>query len=262
MRVFDFDSAIARTPGRSVVRGLRAHDAGPPSYEGILAEHAAYVDALRAAGVDVEVLPPLENHPDSMFVEDPALVFPQAAILLRPGTPTRIDEAVHLEPTLRRRFEQVLSLATGHVDGGDVLVTPARVYIGISARTDAAGAQALVGLLDGLGYPAQVVPTPPGTLHLKTAASLVDDETLLATRALAAADLFDGMRILVVPDGEENGANVLRVNRVVLAGAAYPRTLELLAGQGLDVVALPVTEAGKIDAGLSCMSLRWASRRR
>ena len=104
MRVFDFDSAIVRTPGRSVVDGLRDDPRAIPHYDEILKEHAAYIAALTAAGVAVETLPPLEAFPDSVFVEDPALVFSNGAILLRPGAPSRLGEAEHMRAPLARHF--------------------------------------------------------------------------------------------------------------------------------------------------------------
>ncbi len=240
-----------------MVDGLRAGDHEGPAYEAVAAEHASYVAALERAGVAVEVLEPLQAFPDSMFVEDPALVFPEAAILLRPGAPTRRDEATHLAPALARRFAQVLTLPEGHADGGDVLVTPGMVHIGLSARTDEAGARALAAVLADLGRPSRIVVPPPGVLHLKTAATLVDEDTVLVTPAIAASDLFSDLRRLVAP--EPAAANVLRVNDVVLAPAAWPRTLDLLDRHGLTVWPLDVSEVAKIDAGLTCMSLRWAS---
>jgi dimethylargininase len=99
MAFTDFDNAIVRAPGSSVTSGLRSADKGPPSYEGVLAEHAAYVSALEAAGVTVERLPPCEGYPDSVFVEDVALVFGREAILLRPGAPTRAGEAAEIAPS-------------------------------------------------------------------------------------------------------------------------------------------------------------------
>src|SRR3954466_14884987 len=107
MRIFDFDRAITRRPGRSVVNGLRAGDHGGPGFDGVAAEHRAYVDVLGNAGLAVTELPPLEHYPDSIFVEDPALVFPEGAVLLRPGAPSRRDEAVALEPALHQAFENV-----------------------------------------------------------------------------------------------------------------------------------------------------------
>lgn len=256
-RVFDFNSAIVRTPGSSVVNGLRA-DVGPaPVFEGVLAEHQAYIAALRAAGVAVTVLDALEQFPDSIFVEDPALVFTQAAILLRPGAPTRRDEAQELSATLVSRFPEVLRLRDGFADGGDILVTPGRVLIGLSARTDAAGAAELRALLGSIGLDAEVVHTPRGTLHLKSDCSLVDEETALATEGLAKSGVLDGLRTLVVPNDERSAANALRVNDTVFIRAECPRTHDMLVAHGLKVVALPVFEVAKIDAGLSCMSLRW-----
>jgi len=257
MQVFDFNRALVRTTARSVVAGLSAVDHGRPSYEGVAREHAAYVRALEDAGVAVEVLPPLEAYPDSVFVEDPALVFAQAAIVLRPGAPTRQGEAAELAPALAQRFPRVLHLTEGFVDGGDVLTTPPGVFIGRSARTDAPGAAALIALLAEIGLRGIAVTTPQDVLHLKSDCALLDEETVLATARLAAAGIFEGFRLLVVPDGEEAAANALRVNDRVLLSDNYPATNDLLAKAGYRIVTLSTREIAKIDAGLSCMSLRW-----
>ena len=94
-------------------------------------------------------------------------------------------------------------------------------------------------------------------LHLKSACSLLDHETVLCTPGLAGSGIFEGFRQVVTPDGEEAAANALRVNDVVLAGASFPRTIERLGSSGYAVVPIATTEIGKLDAGLSCMSLRW-----
>src|SRR6186713_2379273 len=108
--VFHFNRALVRRPGPSVVRGLRAVDRGAPSLSGVEIELDAYVAALTAAGVMVETLPPLDDFPDSIFVEDTALVFPDGAITLRPGAPSRAGEALAMAPVLRERFARVLEL--------------------------------------------------------------------------------------------------------------------------------------------------------
>jgi len=259
MRVFDFNSAIVRQPGRSVVNGLRAIPGPAPVFEGVVAEHQAYIAALRAAGVQVTVLDALEQFPDSIFVEDPALVFSEAAVLLRPGAPSRQGEVQELAATLRQRFPAVLQLKEGYADGGDILVTPRRVLIGLSARTDAVGAADLQRLLESIGLSSKVVTVPRGTLHLKTDCSLVDEETVLATPELAESGLLEGFRTLVVPADERHATNALRVNDVLFIRAGCPRTLELLRKHGSKVLPLMASEIAKIDAGLSCMSLRWFS---
>jgi dimethylargininase len=261
MRVFDFNSAIVRLPGRSVANGLRANGGPAPVYHQVLVEHAAYVEALRLAGVQVTVLEALEQFADSMFVEDPALVFSAAALLLRPGAPSRLPEAEALAPTLAARFPALLRLSEGHADGGDILMTCKGAFIGLSARTDEPGAAALRSLLASIGIQSRVVSTPAGTLHLKSDCSLIDEETVLATGQLADSGLFDGFRVLRVPPDERAAANAVRVNDVMFVSAGCPRTADAIEHRGLEVVRLPATEIAKIDAGLSCMSLRWFERR-
>jgi dimethylargininase len=257
LRVFHFNSAIVRAPGKSVVNGLRATPGPSPDFDALMVEHQTYVAALKAAGVQVIVLGSLEQHPDSVFVEDPALVFSQAAVVLRPGAPSRLAEAQELAPTLAALFPEVLHLSEGFADGGDIFVTPDEVFIGLSARTNEEGAAGLSRLLASIGLGSKVVKVPPGTLHLKTDCSLVDEETVLATEALASSGLIEGVRTLVVPDEERAAANALRVNETVFIRKGCPRTLELLLKHGLNVVPLPLDEVAKLDAGLSCLSLRW-----
>lgn len=258
MGCLDFSHAIVRRPGRSVVQGLSAGDGPRPDAAGVLAEHMAYVAALAAAGLDVDVLDPLEAYPDSVFVEDPALVFGEGAILLDPGAPSRSGEVAEIAPVLERRFGTVLRLAEGHADGGDVLVTPERVMIGLSARTDAVGAHALAEALRTLGRTAEIVRPPEGALHLKTIATLIDEETILTTPEGAASGLFDRFRRIVLDAEEAPAANALRINDVLLLSAGSPRIADRLDAAGYSLVLLDTTHVARIDAGLSCMSLRWA----
>lgn len=257
MAFTDFNNAIVRSPAHTVTNGLRAFDVGSPSYEGVLAEHEAYVRALAAAGVEVVLLGSLPVYPDSLFVEDTALVFTDAAILLRPGASSRAGETDAIAGHLPRHFKRVLTLDTGTAEGGDILNTPRGVFIGQSARTSAEGAQALVGLLKKLGLKGIPVQTPPGALHFKSDCSLLDDETILSTPALASSGVFEGFRVVLTPEGEESAANAIRVNERVFLSAGYPRTADALTQLGFRLVTLQTREIAKIDAGLSCMSLRW-----
>lgn len=260
MSVFEFSHALVREPTQAVVDGLRAVDRGAPSFDGVKAEQAQYVSALEAAGVRVEVLPGLPDFPDSIFVEDAALVFEGAAIVLRPGAPARRGEADAIAPHLARRFERLLRLNEGSVDGGDVLIAPGKVFIGRSERTSTDGARALSCLLAEIGLRGEPVTTPPGVLHLKSDCSLLDEETVLATARLASTEVFKGFRVVLTPEGEEAAANAVRVNDCVLVSDIFPRTAEMLAGLGYPLSPLRAREIAKIDAGLSCMSLRWRAR--
>lgn len=263
-----FNRAIVRAPSRSVVDGLRAKDVGNPEFNRVQDEHESYVKALIAAEVEITALPALpslpalDDFPDAVFVEDPALVFAEGCILLRSNMPSRAGEIKSLTPVLEQNFTRVLSLPEGgFVEGGDVLLTPNKVMIGLSERTDIAGAQSLVNCLQQLGYRGQIVHTPPDVLHFKTDCCLLDETSILTTRRLARSGVFAGFDCILVPDGEEAAANALRVNDVVLLGAGFPQTAELLSQNGYQLVCLPTAEIQKIDAGLSCMSLRWQSNR-
>lgn len=257
--VYEFDSVIVRRPARSVVNGLRDGEGPSPTYEGVASEHDTYIDTLRSVGVkNITILDPLEEFPDSIFVEDPALVFTEGAILLRPGHETRIHETPAIEADIRALFDTVIQLPEGGVaDGGDVLVTPEKVMIGLSARTDQAGGELLIKCLEQLGKKGEIAQTPEGILHFKTACSLLDDETIFMTERMAASDMFDGFNKVIVPAGEEAAANALRVNDTVLVGSDFPKSQDVLSAAGYNVKAIATGQIGMIDAGLSCMSLRW-----
>jgi dimethylargininase len=254
---FNFTNALVRAPARSAIHGLSRQPGPRPTFESIVSEHTRYVDALKVCGLSVEVLPPLEAYPDSIFVEDPALVFGEDAILLRPGAATRYGEVKEIEGALRQRFGRVLSMQEGFADGGDMLLTPTGMIIGLSSRTDRAGATELARLLEQLGISSRVVNTPADTLHLKSDCSLIAEDHILCTAGLGASEIFAGYRKLVVPDYEKRAANCLCVNGTILVGGAFPRTAELLQGVGYSIRKLPISAIAKLDAGLSCMSLRW-----
>jgi dimethylargininase len=261
MQLLDFNRAIVRAVPRSVVNGLRAVDLGPPHFDGFVEEHAAYVRALEDAGLRVELLAALEAFPDSVFVEDAALVFDNAAIVLRPGAPTRRREADLISPALEQCFDRVLRLEEGCVDGGDVLAAPGCVFIGVSGRTNTRGVESLISLLAAIGLKGLGVTTPGDVLHFKSDCALLDEETILSTPRLAASGVFQAFRTLIVPDGEDAAANAVRLRDRVLMSDAYPRTAELLAKAGYTIAPLATREIAKLDAGLSCLSLRWRDAR-
>ncbi|MES0810741.1 arginine deiminase family protein [Roseibium sp. SCPC15] len=256
---FRFTHAITRTPANSVSDGIRAVDAGDPSGEKFRQEHELYVKALQEAGLEVTVLPSLEKFPDSCFVEDPAFCLPEGAIQLRPGTASRIGEGAAIRAALDAAFGQVVELpGKGHVDGGDVLMLDDVILIGLSARTDREGAEAFAKVLAEWGYKAEVCETPDGVLHFKTACSTLGEGVILATRVMAESGFFGDRKVVVVPEGEEYAANVIRVNDVVLVPEGYPKTLAAIEEAGFRTVVLPTHEARKVDGGLSCLSLRFA----
>lgn len=255
---FRFERAILRKPGNSAVRGLRVVDHGVPDISLFLAEHAAYAAALRRAGVSTTVLDPLEAFPDSVFLEDAALCLPQGTVLLNPGTASRSGETKPLAAELGDLGHELHRLeASGRIDGGDILVTGSEILVGLSARTDKAGFDALDSLLASWGYRLRELHTPEGVLHFKSDCSLLDDETILATARLGTSGCLSGFRLLTVPAGEEAAANSIRVNERILVPEGFPATVEMLQRENYSVETVPVSQAALLDAGLSCMSLRF-----
>jgi len=257
---FTFTHAICRKPAPSVVDGLRANDVGNPDFDTFAIHHQRYVEALRNAHCEVTVLEALDTYPDSVFIEDAALCLAGTAIALRPGAKSRFGEAAALMPDLQKHFRRVVSLpGDGFVDGGDVLVTDTEVFIGLSERTNRVGFENLSKLVSELGYSVKEIHTPPGVLHFKSDCGLIDSKTIFVTPALNATGCFSDYNVIETPANESAAANLIRVNDTVFISEGYPATKVLLEDAGYKVVALPNSEAEKVDGGLSCMSLRFAS---
>ena len=218
-----FTHAIARLPGTTIVDGLRAVDTGAPSLSSFRRQHADYVDALRSTGAVVEVLPPLEEFPDSVFVEDAALCLPEGAVVMRPGAPSRFGEARAMAPYLAKHYDEIHTIEEpGFIEGGDTLTTEREILVGQSARTNRDGISALRNIV-ARGYNVREVSTPDGALHFKTGCSLLDEETILATPRLCASGCFEDYRVIHTVDGEDASANSIRFNGLVLVRPASRR---------------------------------------
>ena len=247
--------AIVRRPGPDFAAGITTAKLGEPDLARMLRQHAAYVEALRAAGLEVEVLDALPGFPDAYFVEDVAVVVPELAVVARPGATSRRGEADEIVPALSRhrpvaRLEQPATL-----DGGDVLIVSRTVFIGISARTNEDGARQLARLLEPHGYRSRMVPVTSG-LHLKSSVSWVGGETLLVSSRFADRPELRPYRHIVVEPPDGAACNSLLVNGTLLIPAGFPKVRPQLDAAGLPAVELDVSEARKMDGGLSCMSLR------
>lgn len=253
--------AIVRRPARSLAQSceLTYLDREPIAFDALERQHRAYRDALAAAGARVIVLDALEAFPDSVFVEDAAVVLDEVAILTRPGAESRRTEPAFLDAPLaakRGSIERIDDPAT--LDGGDVLRVGDTLFVGLSRRTTRSGVERLAAIVRRHGY--RVVPVRVhGSLHLKTASTALDAETLLLNPAWVDVDPFEGFSKIEVADDEPFAANVLPVGDARLVNAAFPRTRERVeafcARAGLRAIAVDISEFGKAEAGLTCMSL-------
>ncbi len=257
-RSYTFTHAITRKPGTSITDGLRAVDTGAPSHELFLQHHADYVAALKSTGAKVTELEADESFPDSVFVEDAALCLQECAIAMRPGAPSRLGEAEAMAPVLADLYSEVITIGgPGYIDGGDILTTEKEILVGTSERTDSRGIEELRDIVKRWGYSVREVKTPEGVLHFKTDCSLLDENTILSTKRLAASGCFEGYNVLHTAEGEEACANAIRFNDLVLMPDGFPKTEQVLKDAGYNVRKIGNTEAAKLDGGMSCLSLRF-----
>jgi len=252
----EFTRAVTRRPAETLGHGITTSDLGPPDPDLAQIQFEAYVKALEDCGLAVTILDPLPDLPDAHFVEDAAVVTPDVAVITRPGAEVRRDEAEQLAPILAQHRELARIETPGTLDGGDVLIVGDQVLIGISERTNGAGAHQLGEILGAQGYAWRAVPVEAG-LHLKSDVNHVGDGTLLLSAGFAKLNALDAFGRIVVAEGEDYACNTLLVNGKLLTPAGFPATRRRLEELGREIVELDVGEFRKMDGGLTCLSLRF-----
>jgi dimethylargininase len=255
-----FAHALLRLPGENLASALTDAHEGAPDPAVALVQHQRYCEALADCGLSLTVLPADARYPDGCFVEDTAIVTPRGAIVTRPGAPSRRGEVDVIEAALRGLFPRIPRIeAPGTLDAGDVCEADGHFLIGLSARTNEAGAHMLEGHLVDLGYRSDIVDIRQvrSLLHLKSGLAYLGEGRMLATADVARSDALVAYEIVDVPHEERYAANALRINERVLVAAGYPRTREAIESLGFETVPLELSEYRKIDGGMSCLSLRW-----
>lgn len=252
-----FTSAIVRPPSPTFVHGLTTSQLGKPEYAKALDQHAAYADALQRCGLKVTTLDPDDRFPDSTFVEDTALVTADFAVITRPGVPSRQGEVEEIEIALRKHFTVVERVvAPGTVDAGDIMMVGTHFYIGLSSRTNRAGASQIIELLKTHAQTGSTVPLV-NALHLKSVVSYIEDNNLVTASEFAEHPQFADMDKLLVSDDERYAANCLWVNGTVLVASGNPKLKSKIKSLEYPVIELDMSEFQKLDGGLSCLSLRF-----
>ena len=251
-----FEHAIVRLPGQDFARGITTSQLGKPAYEKMLAQHAAYIACLQSVGLEITTLKPLTGFPDGHFVEDVAVVTPDVAVITRPGAGARRGEAGPMAAVLAKHRPLEWIRAPGTLEGGDVLMVGCHFFIGLSERTNQAGASQLGEILAHYGFTWQIVPVGAG-LHLKSSVNWVGERNLLLTPDFAGRIEFEGYRQILLDPGDAYAGNTLWINGRLLMPAGFPQTRAQLELLGLTLIELEASEAQKMDGGLTCMSLRF-----
>lgn len=218
------------------------------------AQHRDYEACLTDLGVRVVSLPADPQFPDGVFVEDPAIVVDELAVIARMGSERRRHEVDGVAEALSRFRPLKWIREPATLEGGDVLRVDKTLYAGISRRSNRHGIEQLAELLDPFGY--RVIPVEvDGCLHLKSASCYLGDQTVLANRRFFEAGVFRDYRIIDVPTEEPSAPNVLRVRDTILIPSAFPKTRKLLEKSGFHVRPMDLSELLKAEAGVTCMSL-------
>lgn len=253
----DYTKAIVRQPGKSIVSGLSESSLELPVYTKALEQHFSYVQALQTCGLEVMVLDPLEQHPDSTFVEDVAVLTPECAIITAPGTQSRVAEIDAIKATLEHLFPRIESIISpGTLEGGDVMQIGTHYFIGLSDRTNEDGARQLMTILEKYGMTGSTIPVHD-FLHLKTGVTWVGNDTLVAESGFVRTAELQKYHIIQVDEDEKGAANCLCLGNNIMMPAGYAKTKQCLAATGVTIIEVDISEYAKIDGGLTCLSLRF-----
>lgn len=266
--------AIVRPPAPNFAEGLTTAGLGVPDYQLALRQHEAYCAALERCGLSLIRLEADPDFPDSCFVEDTAVIIPQFAgecarvpspvrvVLTNPGAPSRKGEVDRMQRVLNKLFPSPAIRQiqpAGTLDGGDVCEAGEHFFIGISERTNEAGAEQLAQYVVSGGYTSSFIDIAKlgSLLHLKSGLTYLGGQRLVMTAALARRKEFAEYELVTVPPGAGYAANCVRVNDYVLVAAGYEKFEAKLRGLGYKTLSLEMSEFQKMDGGLSCLSVRW-----
>jgi dimethylargininase len=226
----------------------------PIDIEKARAQHHAYEELLGKLGARVISLAEEPELPDSMFVEDPAIVLDEVAVICPLGSESRRKES----PTIAAALENFRKLAhvklPGTLEGGDVLRVGKKVFAGITARSNPEGIRQLAVILEHYGYDLTAVPVS-GCLHLKSAVTYLGRNTLLGNRAWFDWKRLQGFEWVDVDPAEPHAGNALAIADLVIIPASFPKTREKIEGRGFKVQPLDISELQKAESGLTCSSL-------
>ena len=226
----------------------------PIDYDRACIQHKQYENALRSLGLDVITLNAKADLPDSVFVEDVALVLDECAIMLNPGASSRRPEVASVEKALTPYREIFRIQPPTTVDGGDILTVGRTIYVGISSRSTGEAVRQMKAILSPHGYEVRAVRVT-GCLHLKSAVTQVSNDTLLINPEWVSKDDFPGMKFIEVDPSEPYAANVVLVDGAIIYSSSFPKTQAKLEDAGIRMIIVDADELAKAEGAVTCCSL-------
>lgn len=248
--------AITRPVSPSVNQCQLTHlQPNPINFEMATYQHEEYVSRLQSLGLNVISLPIEPELPDSVFVEDCAVVFNECAIITRPGADSRKPEVPSVAKALQSHRHLFFIEEPGTLDGGDVIVAGKNVYVGLSGRSNQEAIDQIQNYLELYGYTVHGVKITE-CLHLKSAATLIGPSTFLVNPQWIDASQFGQSKIITVHPDEPNAANAIWIaDNLLVFPSAYPLTAEKLKHLGYLIAEVPADELAKAEGAVTCCSL-------
>lgn len=251
--------ALTRAVSPSIVNCELTHlDRAPIVLEVAVDQHRQYEERLTEMGCEVVRLASSDDLPDSVFIEDTAIVLDEIAIMTRPGAASRRGETSAVSRALERYRPIATITAPATIDGGDVLQVGRTLFVGLSSRTNEEGAAQLERLAHSCGRVVRRIQVSQ-CLHLKTAVTELADNTVLLNPRWTDANAFAGLTVVEVDPAEPFGANVVRIGSSAMYSLSYPRTLDRLLARGIPVVTVHSSELAKAEGALTCCSLLFSA---
>ncbi len=251
--------ALVCKPAKTIGKGLRLKDTGDPDFEKTKLQHSDYMNALKNFGYELITMPPCKEFPDSVFVEDPAIIISDTLIITRLRSPKRSGEEAKVLNALLPYFNKIFQVPfPGFIEGGDVLIANQKIYIGLSGRTDQNGADGLAKIARDHSrfshIDIKIFEIPKNWLHLKGGVSYHKNNVITASENIARHFESSGSRLIVTPGDERFGANCISEGTSMLVHKDRKKTKAIIEKAGFTTKEIDLSEYDKIDGAMTCLS--------
>ena len=244
--------AFVRRPGSSFSQAISANPKDQPiDLKRACLQHEHYIAALEKTGVEIVSLPAIHGYPDAPFVEDTTVVFDHLALACPNKEKSRRGEgaSIHKEIKKYRTIKTLPPSVT--LDGGDVLNTDEKIFVGISSRTNFEAVNALAKFTKKPVIPIKIL----RGLHLKTSVSYLGNDILVLDPSSVETNPLHEFKWIETDSSSHRAANCLAIENKVLMSKESNQIADRIHKEGFKTLELDISEFEKADGGLTCLSI-------